>query len=60
MKTKDKPEIKQALEDAEREAGETLRVNMYQYYLLQALVFAICEVADGINQIVADLPSHDK
>lgn len=59
MKTKDKPEIKEALDEAEMEAGNTMGYLQFAYYLGKALVLAVCEIADDVRQIVADMPSHD-
>lgn len=59
MLTVEKPQIQEALQEAETQAGHTMGSNMYQYYLLVALVWAVCEVADAVRQLAEDLPSND-
>jgi|WetSurMetagenome_2_1015567.scaffolds.fasta_scaffold373744_2 hypothetical protein len=59
MRTAEKKEIKEALEEAEKEIGNSMGQYNFFYYLGVALVHAICEVADQVKQVVADMPSHD-
>jgi|WetSurMetagenome_2_1015567.scaffolds.fasta_scaffold544748_1 hypothetical protein len=59
METSKKPVIKEALEAAERQYPNNTTQNNAMYFLVVALVFAVCEVADGIKQLVADLPNHE-
>jgi hypothetical protein len=59
MKTILKPEVKEAMKDAEDTAPHLPSGLETFYYLGVALVLAVCEIADAVNQIVADLPSHD-
>lgn len=58
-KTSEKLEIKEALEEAETQAGNTMGSNHYLYYILKALTFAVCEGVDTLKQILADMPSQD-
>jgi hypothetical protein len=59
MKTKDQHEVKEVLETADKHFGDQPRHWTALFFLGKALVLAVCAIADGINQIVADLPSHD-
>jgi hypothetical protein len=52
--------IAEALEASHKNVGDMLRTNHSIFYLLKALVLAVCAVADSINTLTAKLPNREK
>lgn len=59
MHTIDKSSVASSVAQAERSLGDAPRGTIVWFHLAVALIRAICEVADALYQVAADLPSHD-